>query len=99
MTTATVRVVARIISQIDRVDELKSILLNLVDPTRKEAGCIGYQLLQNKADSADFTFVEEWESETAIAAHLSTPHVRDAFAKAAPLLAAVPDIRSYITLA
>jgi quinol monooxygenase YgiN len=99
MAAETVRVVARITAQIDRVDELKSILLNLVGPTRKERGCISYQLLQNKADPADFTFVEEWESEAAIAAHLSTSHVQDAFSKAASLLAAAPDIRSYFTLA
>lgn len=62
---------------------------------RTYKGCVGYQLLQNRMDPTDFTFVEEWLSDVAIDAHLATSHVQTAFAKAQPLLAAAPDIRRY----
>lgn len=98
MTNEIVRVVARITVQPDKIDEVKSILLDLVVPTRQEKGCISYQLLQNKADPGDFTVVEEWTSDSAIDAHLITPHVQDAFSKASSLLATDPDIRRYLVI-
>ena len=99
MTTETVRVVARITAQPGKVEELKSILLDVVGPTRQDLGCISYQLLQNREDPGDFTFVEEWESDTAIDAHLVTAHVQDALSKAQPLLSVAPDIRRYVIIA
>ncbi|MCS6805681.1 MAG: putative quinol monooxygenase [Acidobacteriota bacterium] len=91
----TLRVVARIIARPDKVEELRSLLMGLIEPTRKEPGCIAYELLQNKADETDFTFVEEWEDDAALDAHLASPHVREALSKAPALLAAEPDIRRY----
>ena len=44
-------------------DELRALLRGLIEPTRREPGCVTYELLQNTADPTDFTFVEEWSSE------------------------------------
>lgn len=93
--TQTVRVVARITARPDTVSELHALLLGLLEPTRREPGCLRYQLLQNLADPTDFTFVEEWADETALNAHFTTPHLQAVLAKAPPLLAAEPDIRRY----
>jgi quinol monooxygenase YgiN len=90
-----VRVVARIVAKPDKVEETRALLVSLIAPTRKEPGCVSYQLLQNRADATDFTFVEEWESEAALNAHFTTDHVKAAFAKAPELVAAAPDIRQY----
>jgi quinol monooxygenase YgiN len=98
MVGKTVRVVARIVAKPDKVEELRSVLLDLVGPTRKEAGCISYQLLQNKSDPADFTCVEEWASDPAIDAHFTTPHLHEALSKASSLLASDPDIRRYFII-
>lgn len=98
MTGKAVRVVARIIAQPDKVEELASILLDLVGQTRKEEGCVSYQLLQNKIDPGDFTFIEEWTSDSAIDAHLTMPHVQEAFSRAKSLLARDPDIRRYLII-
>jgi quinol monooxygenase YgiN len=95
MPDKTVRVLARITARPDRIEELTSVLRCLVRETRKENGCISYQLLQNKAEPCDFTFVEEWESDSAIDTHFITAHMQAAFSKAAPLLAKEPDIRRY----
>ncbi len=95
MVNKTVRVLARITARPDKIEELTSILRCLVRETRKENGCISYQLLQNKADPGDFTFVEEWESDSAIDTHFITAHVQDTFSKVASLLAKEPDIRRY----
>jgi quinol monooxygenase YgiN len=98
MASEIVRVVARVTAQPDKVEELKSILLGLVGPTRKEKDCISYQLMQNKTDPSDFVFVEEWASNSAIDAHMTTPHLQDAFSRAQALLAKEPDIRRYLII-
>lgn len=90
-----VRVVARIVARPGKVEELRAVLQGLVEPTRKEPGCITYELLQNKNDATDFTFVEEWCSEADLDAHLQSPHLQHARVRMPELAAADPDIRRY----
>jgi quinol monooxygenase YgiN len=96
--TKTVKVVARITARPDTIEDLSSLLLHLVEESRKENGCISYQLLQNKTDPKDFTVVEEWESDSAIDNHFTTPHMQDALPRAASLLAREPEISRYYIL-
>lgn len=98
MSNATVKVVARITARSDRIEELQALLQSLLGPTRQEPGCISYQLLWNRVDPTDFTFVEEWMNDAALDAHLLTPHVQSALAQAQSLLATAPDIRRYSAL-
>jgi quinol monooxygenase YgiN len=93
------KVILRLAARPEKVDELKAILTGLVAPTRNEAGCLSYEIFQNRADPCDFTFVEEWASDAALDAHWKAPHVQDALARGAPLLAAQPDDRRYIKIA
>ena len=89
------KVILRLTAKPDKVDELRAVLLGLAASSRKETGCIDYEILQNAADPCDFTLVEEWTSASALDAHLTTAHVQDAFARGLPLLAAPPDNRRY----
>ncbi|MBZ0159490.1 MAG: antibiotic biosynthesis monooxygenase [bacterium] len=90
-----VRVVARIVARPGKVEELRALLQGLVEPTHREPGCVTYELLQNKTDSTDFTFVEEWRSEADLDAHLQSPHLQHARVRLPELAAADPDIRRY----
>ncbi|MEI2782883.1 MAG: putative quinol monooxygenase [Candidatus Competibacter sp.] len=73
--STTIHVVARIVAKPEAVTQLQAVLAALLEPTRQEAGCHRYTLLQNRQDPTDFTFVEEWASDTAIDAHMKTrPH-------------------------
>jgi quinol monooxygenase YgiN len=93
------KVIVRVSAKPDKVDELKRILLGLATPTRKEPGCLSWEIFQNRADPCDFTFVEEWASDAALDAHWATPHVQDALARGVSLLAAAPDERRYAKIA
>jgi quinol monooxygenase YgiN len=95
----TVRVVAHIIAKPDTIAETRELLMTLIEPTRAEDGCIVYELIQNNADPADFTFVEEWTSDEALDAHLATEHLERVAASGAELFAAPPDVRRYTLLA
>jgi quinol monooxygenase YgiN len=88
-------VVLRLTAQPDKVEQLKSVLLELAVQSRKENGCTGYEVLQNPADAADFTAYEAWTNEATLEAHMTTPHVQHAFAVGIPLLAGTPDRRVY----
>lgn len=93
------RVVARITARQETVTEVRKILLGLVGPTRAEAGCVVYELLQNRTDPTDFTFVEEWASDETFEKHHATEHIRGALPKLEALTAAPPDIRTYTLIA
>ena len=55
---------------------MKEALLALVEPTRKEPGCLCYNLHQSKADPTQFMFYEQWASKEALDAHGKTPHMK-----------------------
>lgn len=99
MSKTTLRVVARVVALPDKVEQVKSVLLGLMEPTRQEGGCIVYELLHNHADSTDFTFVEEWETRALLDAHLASVHIKEAESQLNGLIAAEPDIRLYQLLA
>jgi len=99
MSQPTLRVVARLMAFPNKVEELKYLLLSIIEPTRREAGCIKYELLQNQADPTDFTYVEEWESADLLELHLGSTHIQDAVQKLDGLAVGPPDIRRYELLA
>lgn len=93
-----IRVVAHLTSKPKTTAETRAALEGFIDPTRAEAGCIVYELMQNNDDPTDFTFVEEWESDEALDAHLESPHILAFKERAGDLLACDPDIRRYTLL-
>ena len=95
MADRPLRVVARINAKSDKVDEVRELLSALVEPTRKEVGCITYELLQNRNDPTDFTFVEEWASESAFDSHGISDHIKALAPKLQPIVTEPPDIRIY----
>ena len=46
----------------------------LVTETRKEDGCINYELLQRTENPCELVLVEEWESQEHLDAHTHTEH-------------------------
>jgi quinol monooxygenase YgiN len=91
----TLHVVAHFAAKPDKLNELKSILNGLKEPTHKEKGCIAYELYQNTQDPTDLTFLEEWESQAHLDAHLATSHVQAVLAQLPQLVAAEPKILTY----
>lgn len=95
MSQNALRVVARVKARPDRVSAVRELLGGLVEPTREEPGCVSYELLQNRDDPTDFTFVEEWASDSALEAHLSSDHLEEALPELEAIVAEPPDIRTY----
>src|SRR4051794_27492093 len=62
-------------------DAVKEALLSLVEPTRKEPGCLCYNLHQSESDPTQFMFYQQWASKGALEAHGTTPHMKTLWAK------------------
>ena len=49
----------------------------IVEETRKEKGCIMYELCQSAKSANSFAFIEKWESQDALNAHMETAHFKE----------------------
>lgn len=74
-------------------EELASLLMALVAPTRAEAGCINYDFHVDAADPSVFVFYENWTDRAALDAHLAMPHLQPLVSQLDRLLACPVEIR------
>lgn len=89
----TVTVVATFQARLGKEAELKTALLGLLAPTRKEQGCINYDLHQLPEDAARFLFHENWTSRAALDAHLQSAHIAALLPRVDGLCVAPPEIK------
>jgi len=75
MTMAHLTIAARIEANKDSIDLVKTELLNLIEPTIQEAGCIQYDLHQDNENPAVFLFYENWETRELWQQHMNTDHL------------------------
>jgi len=61
-----VHAIAHLDARPDRVEELGSLLTSLLEPTRQEAGCIRFELQQNRDSPTEFAVVSEWLNDQAV---------------------------------
>lgn len=95
---ASLRVIARARAKTEYVTQVREILSALVEPTRRESGCISYELLQDSSNPTDFVFVERWANAAAERAHFATPHLLSTLQRLVGLLASEPEICRYAVL-
>lgn len=74
MTTLTI--VARIEAKSDQVKLVKNALIKLIEPTRKEEGCLQYDLHQDNEYSEVFVFYENWQSRELWQVHMNNEHLK-----------------------
>lgn len=80
-------VVARIAAKPGSVEAVKAELLKLIEPTRKEQGCIAYTLHQDNENPAIFIFCETWENAACLERHAASEHIGSYISAAGDLLA------------
>lgn len=69
-----IKVVARNVAKENKITEVIQLYKELVGLTRKEEGCIKYELYQDENDPTIITMIEEWESRKALDEHLKSEH-------------------------
>lgn len=74
--TQIIVVIAKVEAKQDQLEFVKSEALKLIEPTRKEPGCIEYNLQQDIENPGVFIFVERWESKELLNAHMESKHLQ-----------------------
>ncbi len=99
MSSNTITVVATFQARPGKETELKKTLTGLVAPTRKEAGCINYDLHILPEDPARFLFHENWTNQARLDAHLQSAHIKALLPRLDELCVAVPEIKVWEKIA
>ncbi|HEY0518327.1 MAG TPA: putative quinol monooxygenase [Ilumatobacteraceae bacterium] len=76
MSTEEIVLVATLHARPETRDDLYGRLLEMVELTVVEPGCLKYELHTDDADPMQFTFIETWASAAALARHDESSHVR-----------------------
>lgn len=94
-----VKIIARISAKADAAAQMRQILIDLVAPSRREPGCLSYELFEDDENPLDFITIEQWTDSSAVEAHMASAHVGEAIAQAGNLLAQAPLIHCFTQLA
>jgi quinol monooxygenase YgiN len=70
-------VVSKSVIKEGKTEEYKKLTTRLIEETRKEAGCISYDLCQDMSNPSILTFLERWESKEALDAHMNSAHFKE----------------------
>ncbi|MCW8880062.1 MAG: antibiotic biosynthesis monooxygenase [Kangiellaceae bacterium] len=70
-------IVANIKAKQGKVELVKNELMKLINTTRKESGCINYDLHQDNDNPAHFLFYENWKSREHWSAHMNSQHLKE----------------------
>ena len=93
MSEKVVTVVAGFQARTGKEADLRAALIELLAPTRKEGGCLNYDLHQSPEDPAKFLFHENWTSQAALNAHLQSAHVKALLPRVDEWCTAFPEIK------
>jgi quinol monooxygenase YgiN len=90
-----VRIIAHGLALPDRRVELWALLQSFIAEARDESGCLRYELWLDEHNPCGFAIIEEWESESALQAHLASPEVRAMGYRLGDLVETTPEVRRY----
>lgn len=86
---------ATIVSKEGAKEALSPLVRDCISATRKEPGCISYELLASTEEPGSATFIEKWADLNALDAHAKTPHFLKFIKESAPYLAKELVIKTY----
>ncbi len=92
MNAKSLTVVAQIKAKPGKEAEVRKELLSLVVPSRKDAGCINYDLHQAANNPALFMFHENWASKAHLDRHLRKPGLQAVLTRVGEMVAEPPQI-------
>ena len=62
------------IAKRDCIEELKTLLSATIEDSKKEDGCLMYQVFQTKNNPVEFIAIDSWENEEALNKHYESEH-------------------------
>jgi quinol monooxygenase YgiN len=92
MSEKSLTVVAKVKAKRGKEAEVLKELLSLVGPSRRDPGCINYDLHHSQDDPASFLFHENWASREQLEQHLAKPDLQAVLSRLGALVAEAPEI-------
>jgi len=89
-----VTIIAKSIVKVGMKDNFKKVAAELIASSRKEEGCISYNLYEDINNKNVLTFIEEWKDEDTIKLHNKSEH----FTRIVPELAKYREEKPEINL-
>ena len=93
-----VRVIAVFQLKSECVDEAVRLAGELVTQTRKEKGCIQYDLIQSDVHPSKVVVLENWETQADLDVHSASEHFTRLVPAIAELCTQPPDVESFSVL-
>lgn len=90
-----ITIVAKSIIKQGKQEDFKVLAEKLIRESRKEKGCISYNLYEDINHSNTLTFIEEWRNEEAIRLHNESKHVTGIVPKFSELREGKTEINLY----
>jgi quinol monooxygenase YgiN len=76
MNTEVLTLVVMFKARPGKENELRAVLTDVLAPTRRESGCLNYDLHVSPEDPAKFLIHENWASKAHHRAHHDSPHIQ-----------------------
>jgi quinol monooxygenase YgiN len=92
-------VVAELKAKPGKEDDLRRAVLALIEPTRKEDGCVQYDLHVHTGDPGRFVLYENRGSREHLERHAASAHLKDFGSITADLLTEPPRVETYSRIA
>ena len=92
MNAKPLTVIAQIRAKPGKEAQVRQELLSLLAPSRKDAGCLNYDLHQGQGNPGHFLFHENWTSKAHLDQHLQKPELQAVLARVGQLVAEPPQI-------
>lgn len=95
MASPEIVVFAIVTAKSGKSKEVLEVLHGLIEPSRAEAGCIGYNLHQDDSNKDIFVFYEIWNSSEDLDKHEQSSHYRAAGTRLSELVESIDVKRTF----
>jgi len=92
MNSNSLTVIAQLKAKPGKEAEVRKELISLVDPSRRDAGCLNYDLHQAVDNPALFMFHENWVGKAHLDQHLQKPDLKATLDRVGQMLSEPPQI-------
>ncbi len=66
----------KFVAKEENIEELKALLIDMVDASRSEEGCVFYYIHQLTQKPTTFVVLESWENDAALEGHKNSDHYK-----------------------
>jgi len=87
MTDQPIAVIAELRFKTESVQQGLQLIKEIMEPSRKDHGCVYYHFHRSPEDPTCFIFVEQWSTKSSWEDHMEAPHLKKIKDRLEPILA------------